>query len=202
MSEERHLERPQPNDSELEGLIEALLFVADGPVEVERLAAALEVDPGRIQQVLAAWPMCHANRGLVISRSGGRILLTTRPDAAPAIERFLGVDGGARLSSAALETLAIIAYLQPATRARVDAIRGVSAAGVIRTLIARELVQVVGNLEQAGRPELLGTTFGFLQYLGLATLDELPRLPQLEEALRSAAAEVDQPDTSSVPPGA
>jgi len=195
------LERPQPNDSELEGLIEALLFVADGPVEVARLAAALEVEPERVQQALAAWPTKDARRGLVISRSGGRVLLTTRPDAALAIERFLGVDGGARLSSAALETLAIIAYLQPVTRARVDAIRGVSAAGVIRTLIARDLVQVVGHLEQAGRPELLGTTFGFLQYLGLAALDELPRLPQIEDVLRSAAA-VDQPEASPAPPGA
>ena len=196
------MEQPQPNDSELEGLIEALLFVADGPVEVERLATALEVEPDRIQQALAAWPERHADSGLAISRSGGRILLTTRPEATPAIERFLGVDGGARLSAAALETLAIVAYLQPVTRARVDAIRGVSAAGVIRTLIARDLVQVVGNLEQAGRPELLGTTFGFLQYLGLAALDELPRLPQLEDLLRSAAAEGDQPEVSSAPPGA
>jgi len=181
------LEQPQLDDGALEGLLEALLFVADGPVEVERLATALAVPPERIRQALDAWPARHATSGLTLTRSGNRVLLTTRPAAAPFIERFLGLESGARLSAAAMETLAIIAYLQPVTRARVDAIRGVSAAGVIRTLLARDLVQVVGNLEQAGRPELLGTTFGFLQYLGLTTLDELPRLPQLEQALQSGA---------------
>jgi len=186
-----NLERPQPTHQELESLVEALLFVADGPVEVERLATALDVEPERIQQVLDEWPTRHGERGLAITRAGSRVLLTTRPEAAPAIERFLGLDAGVKLSSAAMETLAIIAYLQPVTRARIDSIRGVSAAGVIRTLIARDLVQVVGNLEQAGRPELLGTTFGFLQYLGLTTLDELPMLPQLDEALRTGALPAD-----------
>ncbi|MGI6375820.1 MAG: SMC-Scp complex subunit ScpB [Anaerolineae bacterium] len=180
------MDQPQRTDLELEGLLEALLFVADGPVEIERLATVLEEPLERVRQALDAWPERHGQGGLTITRSSDRVLLTTRPEAAPLIERFLGIEGGARLSSAAMETLAIIAYLQPVTRARIDAIRGVSSAGVIRTLLARELVHVAGTLEQAGRPELLGTTFAFLQFLGLTSLDELPMLPELEQALRQA----------------
>ncbi|NLX35900.1 MAG: SMC-Scp complex subunit ScpB [Chloroflexi bacterium] len=180
------LDQLQRTDLELEGLLEALLFVADGPVELERLASVLDEPLDRVVQALDAWLTRHQQGGLTIARSGNRVLLTTRPEAAPLIERFLGVEGSARLSTAAMETLAIIAYLQPVTRARIDAIRGVSSAGVIRTLLARELVQVVGVLEQAGRPELLGTTFAFLQYLGLTSLDELPMLPELEQALQQA----------------
>jgi len=183
---DRALDQLQRTDLELEGLLEALLFVADGPVELERLASVLDEPLDRVVQALDAWLTRHQQGGLTIARSGNRVLLTTRPEAAPLIERFLGVEGSARLSTAAMETLAIIAYLQPVTRARIDAIRGVSSAGVIRTLLARELVQVVGVLEQAGRPELLGTTFAFLQYLGLTSLDELPMLPELEQALQQA----------------
>lgn len=190
---------PPLDDDEIEGLVEALLFVADGPVEVERLATTLATTPDRIEQALVAWEARHRDGGLAITRSGNRLQMTTRPTAAPFIERFLGLDAGAKLSPAAMETLAIIAYLQPVTRARIDAIRGVSSAGVIRTLIARELVQVVGSLEQAGRPELLGTTFGFLQYLGLTSLDELPKLPQLEEALQAGALPAEGTAADEIP---
>lgn len=193
------MERPERDDSELEGLIEALLFVTDGPASIEHLATTLEVPPERVQKLLADWPARHANRGLIITRSREGVLLTTRPDAAWAIERFLGLTGGGHLSSAAMETLAIIAYLQPVTRARIDSIRGVSSASVTRNLIAREMVEVVGNLEQAGRPELLGTTVGFLQYLGLSSLEELPKITKLEEILQAADEEESAP--SSGPAG-
>jgi segregation and condensation protein B len=107
--------------------------------------------------------------------------MVSSPEAAPAIERLLGLSHSAKLSSAALETLAIIAYRQPITRAQVEAIRGVNSDSVIRTLLARSLVVPVGQLEQAGRPELLGTTFEFLQYFGIRSLEELPSLPELED---------------------
>jgi segregation and condensation protein B len=104
--------------------------------------------------------------------------LATVPEAGPHIERFLGLDLTSRLSQAALESLALIAYRQPITRAQVEAIRGVNCDGVLRTLLARGLVEPVGRLEQAGRPYLYGTTFQFLQYFGLDGLEQLPSLPE------------------------
>jgi segregation and condensation protein B len=114
--------------------------------------------------------------------------MITVPGAAPAIERFLGMDRSGRLSAAALETLAIIAYRQPITRARLESVRGVSSDGVLRTLQAKELVAPVGRLEQVGRPILYGTTFEFLQYFGIASLEELPHLPDTDSGLEGTAA--------------
>ncbi|MHA1572719.1 MAG: SMC-Scp complex subunit ScpB, partial [Alphaproteobacteria bacterium] len=125
--------------------------------------------------------------GLHVTRVGTRVQLVTMPDAAPVVERFLGISRSGKLSGAALETLAIIAYRQPITRAQIEAIRGVNSDGVIRTLQAKALVAPVGRLEQAGRPILLGTTFEFLQYFGIQSLDELPSLPELEDFSQNAS---------------
>jgi segregation and condensation protein B len=95
----------------------------------------------------------------------------------------LGLDLSTKLSQAALETLAVIAYRQPLTRAEVEAIRGVGCDGVLRTLITRELVEAVGRLEQPGRPYQYGTTVQFLQYFGLDSLDHLPPLPESAASL-------------------
>ncbi|MBC7236856.1 MAG: SMC-Scp complex subunit ScpB [Chloroflexi bacterium] len=168
-------------ESEIERGIEALLFVADGPASVEDLARALETEPEVVEGAIHRLECSLRSRGLRIVRMGRRVQMVTAPDMAPLIERFLGISSASKLSSAALETLAIIAYRQPVTRAQVEAIRGVNSDGVIRTLLARSLIQVVGHLEQAGRPELLGTTPEFLQYFGLCSLDELPPLPEPEE---------------------
>ncbi len=135
-----------------------------------------------------AWRTCGsryesrlAESGLRLQRHLGRIQLTSAPQAAEVIERFLGLESTSRLTRAALEALAIIAYQQPATRPQVDAIRGVNSDGVLKNLLSKGLVQEVGRAEAPGRPILYGTTPEFLQYFGLNALDEMPVL-QLENS--------------------
>ena len=172
---------PQPI-CDLARLVEALLFVADDPVNVSDLASALDAPPDKVQQALD-WLIEQApSRGISVVRVGVRVQLVTAPEAASCVARFLGMDRTTKLSPAAMETIAIIAYRQPVTRAQVEAIRGVNSDAVIRTLRARNLIETVGQLEQAGRPELLGTTFEFLRYFGLESLDLLPRMPELEDS--------------------
>jgi segregation and condensation protein B len=115
-----------------------------------------------------------AESGLRLQWHAGKVLLTTAPELASAIEKFLGLEASARLSRAALETLSIIAYRQPITRPGIDAVRGVNSDGVIKSLLAKNLIQEVGRTEGPGRPILYGTTNDFLQHFGLSSLDELP----------------------------
>jgi len=169
------------NTVDLERFVESLLFVADGPVSLEDLAKALKNDTQQVEQAVSSLIDASSERGLRVVRSGRLVQMVTMPEAGPAVERFLGLNPSSSLSSAALETLAIIAYRQPVTRAEVAAIRGVNSDGVIRTLMARSLVESIGWLPQAGRPILLGTTFEFLEYFAIASLDELPSLPGLPD---------------------
>jgi segregation and condensation protein B len=157
-------------------LLESLLFVADEPVPITRLAETLEVEVEAVEAALQRLEEDYQGRGLCLQRRGKRIQLVTAPEAGPYIERFLGLQLSSRLSAPALETLAIIAYRQPITRAQIEAIRGVSSDGVLRTLLGKGLVEEMGRLEQAGRPILYGTTFEFLQYFGLKELSDLPSL--------------------------
>jgi len=174
-----------PSQAELPALVESLLFVAPSPVPVSRLAQVLGVAEESVETALTqlAEGYVQGDRGLRVLRKGDRVHLTTAPQAAPHIERFLGLDLSTKLSQAALETLAVIAYRQPLTRAEVEAIRGVGCDGVLRTLITRELVEAVGRLEQPGRPYQYGTTVQFLQYFGLESLDHLPPLPESAASL-------------------
>ena len=158
--------------------VESLLFVADGPVSVGRLAEALEVTPGRIERALAGLEATYVDRGLRVQRASNRVQLITTPEAAPCIERFLGLETRTRLSRAALETLAIIVYRQPVTRPEIEAVRGVSSDSVLRTLLSVGLIEEVGRAATVGRPILYGTTFDFLQHFGLSSLDELPSLEE------------------------
>jgi segregation and condensation protein B len=175
------VEQASPTHYDLARLVEALLFVADEPVSVSDLCTALG-EPIEAVQWSIDWLAAQTpSRGVSVARVGMRVQLVTIPEAASCVERFLGMDRTARLSSAAMETIAVIAYRQPITRAMVEAVRGVNSDAVIRTLRARNLIETVGQLEQAGRPELLGTTFEFLRYFGLESLAQLPRLPELEE---------------------
>jgi segregation and condensation protein B len=168
------------SEAELPRMIESLLFVASAPTAVAQLAQVFRADEPMIEAALAklATSCVAEHRGLTLQRKGDHVQLTTVPEAGPHIERFLGLDLTTRLSQAALETLARIAYRQPITRTQIEAIRGVNCDGVLRTLLARGLVEPVGRLEQAGRPFLYGTTFQFLQYFGLEALEQLPALPE------------------------
>jgi len=167
-------------DSNLEALIEALLFVADGPTAINDLAKALKVETEAVRLALDKLETSLEGHGLRLQRFNDRVQLVTASEAAPYIERFLGLESSSRLSTAALETLAIVAYRQPVTRAQIEAIRGVSSGAVLRTLVAKGLIAPIDRLEQAGRPILYGTTFEFLQYFGLQGLSDLPPLNEHE----------------------
>jgi segregation and condensation protein B len=160
----------------LAALVESLLFVADSPASVGRLAEALEVTPGQVEQALGELDSTCAGRGLRLQRAGSRVQLITVPEAAPSVERFLGLEARTHLSRAALETLAIIAYRQPISRPEVETIRGVNSDSVLRTLLSVGLIEEVGRAQTVGRPILYGTTFEFLQHFGLRSLEELPPL--------------------------
>lgn len=157
-------------------LLEGLLFVAAEPVSLMQLAAALEVSVSEVETGLEALEEQLRSRALRLQRHAGRVQLTTAPEMAEPIERFLGLEASSRLSRAALETLAIIAYQQPVTRPSVDSIRGVNSDGVIKSLLSKGLLQEVGRSEGPGRPILYGTTPQFLQHFGLNSLTELPPL--------------------------
>lgn len=156
--------------------VEGLLFVADAPVSVGRLAEALEVTPSQVEQALAELEISYADRGLRLQRSGSRVQLITAPEVAAYVERFLGLEARTQLSRAALETLAIIVYRQPVTRPEIEVIRGVGSDSVLRTLLSVGLIEEVGRAPTVGRPILYGTTFEFLQHFGLRGLEELPPL--------------------------
>ena len=165
---------------EIKPLIESLLFVADEPVAVERLATAIGVRRGSVEEALRELNEEYEQRGLRLQRKGERVQIVTAPEAAPHIERFLDLDLSSRLSAPALETLAIVAYQQPVTRAQIEAVRGVSCDSVLRTLVSKGLIEEVGRLPRVGRPIIYGSTFEFLQYFGLDSLEELPPLDKEE----------------------
>lgn len=164
-------------------MIEALLFVAPEPVSVRELAQSLEQDEAEIVAVLEEWDRQKDERGIRLQRLGDRVQLVSAPEAAPHIDRFLDLQFSGRLSSAALETVAIVAYRQPVTRPEIEALRGVDCTGVLRTLLRYGLIEEYGRAPGPGRPILYQTTFDFLRHFGLQSLDDLPPLdfPETEE---------------------
>jgi segregation and condensation protein B len=162
-------------------MLESLLFVASGPVSPSRLAAALDISTAAVRELVGELDAIYVGRGLRLQWSNGMVQLTTAAEAALAIERFLGLEVTTRLSQAALEVLAIVAYLQPATRPQIDQLRGVNSDGALRSLLSKGLVEEVGRLETPGRPILYGTTPDFLQSFGLGALAEMPPLGDEEE---------------------
>jgi segregation and condensation protein B len=176
-------DQPIPDDQlELSALIETLLFVAPGAVSPAQLAAALEISTQEVELGLADLVARYNQRGLRLQRQRGLIQLTTAPEIAPLVERFLGLEATSRLSRAALEALSIIAYRQPATRPQVDAIRGVNSDAVLKSLLNKGLIEEIGRAEAPGRPILYSTTPEFLQHFGLNSLEELPPLALDAEA--------------------
>lgn len=180
-----------PPSLDLAAQVEALLFVADEAVTVQRLTEALQEDQAAVEEALTELRERLTRRGLRLQRKGDRVQLVTAPELAPLVERFLGLEHTDTLSPAALETLAIVAYRQPITRAQIEAIRGVNSDAVLRTLLRHGLIQEVGRLEKAGRPILYGTTMEFLQVFGLEDLGDLPSLDGSEEDSPSATSGTD-----------
>ena len=159
--------------AELKAALESILFVADQPVELVHLRRVLDVPLEAVEDLLSLLSADYQERGIRIARSNNAVRMVTAPESAAYIQTFLGLEQTVRLSAAALETLAIIAFKQPVTRAQVEAIRGVNSDGVIATLEGRGLIEEVGQHESPGHPFLYGTTMSFLQHFGLESLDEL-----------------------------
>jgi segregation and condensation protein B len=171
--------------------IEAILMVADEPIEPQLLAQLLEMPVARIDELCAEMTAAYdaEGRGFVLVRVAGGYRFQSHPDLAAYVERFVLEGQSARMSAAALETLAIVAYKQPVSRAQVGAIRGVNVDGVIRTLETRGFIEEVARDPGPGQAILYGTTRQFLERLGLDSVDQLPALgefvpgPDIVEAL-------------------
>jgi segregation and condensation protein B len=162
-------------NDKLVAAVEALLFVASGAVQTTQIAEALNVKQKEVEDALKTLENRYAGgSGLRIQWFKNRIQLTSAPEYGTYVENFLGLEAMAKLSRAALETMAIIAYQQPITRPGIDAVRGVNSDGVLRSLLNKGLVQETGRAEGPGRPILYGVTEEFLQHFGLNSLAELP----------------------------
>lgn len=161
--------------------LEAVLFVADEPVSSAVLGQQIGTDRRTTDQLLEQLAADHdrIGSGLTLRRVAGGWRLFTHPDAAPVVEGFVRSSRHSRLTRAALETMAIVAYKQPVTRHQVEAIRGVNSEGVLRALVDRGLLAEVGRDEGPGRPVLYGTTPEFLERLGLDSVGDLPALAPL-----------------------
>jgi len=166
--------------AELDAAVEAILFVVDAPIDAPALAAALRVPVPDVIAALDRLRIGYDERGagIELRDAAGGVRLYTRPSVAPHVERFLQDGQRSRLSQAALETLAVIAYRQPVTRSRVSAIRGVNVDGVVRTLLSRGLIVEVGSDPESGAG-LFRTSELFLERMGMQSLDELPSLAPL-----------------------
>ena len=169
---------PEDDLDSLKLAVESILFVADEPVELGVLARVVQAKAEEVERAVDAIAAECRGRGVRIQRTGSAVQMVTAPEAAPYVERFLGVEEDHRLSHAALETLAIIAYKQPITRNSIEAIRGVNCDRALASLKARGLVAEVGRARGVGRPYLYGTTFRFLEYFGLEKPEDLPPLPE------------------------
>ena len=160
--------------------LEALLFVAAEPVTTAQLATALDVAPSVIERGLHELDASLSSRGLRLQRYAGRVQLTTAPQLAEVVERFLGLEATTHLSRAALETLAIIAYQQPVTRPHIDSIRGVNSDSMLKSLLHKGLILESGRADGPGRPILYSTTPEFLQHFGLNSILEMPSLAKAD----------------------
>jgi segregation and condensation protein B len=158
-----------------EAALEALLFVAERPLSRREIAALAGTDRATVDERLGDLEVALRDRGVRLLVDGDRVELATAPDGGALVARYIGADA-IRLSPASLETMAIVAYRQPVTRAAIDRIRGVDSDYTVRTLLHRRLIVELGRSAAPGRPFLYGTGFDFLERFGLTSLEELPPL--------------------------
>ncbi|MBL8075683.1 MAG: SMC-Scp complex subunit ScpB [Nitrospira sp.] len=215
-SESLNDERPQ-SIAELQGILEALLFVSAEPLPLVRLVAAIgTVSKGEVEEALhhLGRALDQEGRGVRLVAVAGGYRLVTKQDYASWVKRLDKAKTAAKLSRSALESLAIIAYKQPLVRGEIEEIRGVETSGVLRTLLERKLVRIVGRKEVPGRPIMYGTTKFFLEHFGLSDLSQLPPLREFKELgeaeqallpmdgneIQSAGAEVETVDADAEAP--
>ena len=173
------------------GVLEALLFVSEAPLPLERIEEVLDgCSKEEVSQLLADLQEKYRqpDRGLVVTEVAGGYRLTTKPEVALWVQRLRG-SKPARLSRPALETLALIAYKQPITKVEIEAIRGVMVDGVVKTLVERDLIRILGRKPEVGRPILYGTSRSFLEYFGFKDLSELPTMKEIETLTQSPVPE-------------
>lgn len=179
--------------ADMEAALEAILFVASEPVSRERLLSIFD-EGGReaaaeaLEAVLDRYRSADEGRGLLVDEAAGGIRLATRPELHGYLRRFFEISGKNKLSMAALETLAIVAYRQPVTAPEIQELRGVSSTGVLKTLLDRRLVRIAGRKEVVGKPFLYTTTKEFLLHFGLQSIKDLPPLEEFEDALSAEGA--------------
>ncbi|MFZ5862281.1 MAG: SMC-Scp complex subunit ScpB [Nitrospirota bacterium] len=188
------------DDRELKPIVEALLFVAAEPMSMNKLCEILDgVERERVAACLddLREQYRQGDHGLTVAEVGGGYQLVTVPEAAPWLRKLSTAKAPLRLSKPALETLAIIAYKQPLTRPEVESIRGVDVAGVVKTLMDRRLVKIVGRKDLPGRPMMFGTTKEFLHAFGLKDLADLPTLKDFAEIARATDVSVGDQDVAA-----
>ncbi|MEJ2698320.1 MAG: SMC-Scp complex subunit ScpB [Desulfuromonadales bacterium] len=168
--------------AELKGAVESLVFVSETPLRAERIAEVLEVEKGRVLESLRVLTEEYAGRGagITLVEVAEGFQFRTRPEFAEWVRR-LGKGRPFRFSRAALETLAIVAYRQPVTRAEIEYLRGVDSGGVLKTLLDKRLVKILGKKDVPGRPMIYGTSREFLELFTLRNLSELPTLKEFSE---------------------
>ena len=167
-------------EGNVEGRIEAILYVAGEPVAVKDLAVALSVEPAELEQILTRMRDRYdfEQRGFIIRRFGEHVQLGTRPLYSEDVVRLLQPVQQQTLSQAAMETLAVVAYKQPVTRAEIEALRGVKCDYSLQSLMNKGLIAEAGRKDTLGRPILYGTTDAFLSHFGIGSLQDLPPLPE------------------------
>nr|WP_312576274.1 SMC-Scp complex subunit ScpB [Sedimentibacter sp.] len=167
------------NDKNLKSIIESLLFAWGEPLNINEISKILNIKPFVLNQTLSDMIIEYSensDRGLLIQKFGNSYQLTTKKDNFEFIQNLLQTSVNKSLSTAAMETLSIIAYKQPVTKVEIDLIRGVKCSNVIKGLMDKNLIKEVGKLDKPGRPTLYATTDEFLKHFGLISLDELPAL--------------------------
>ena len=180
------------DEGNVRGRIEAILFVAGDAVPVRQLAKALQLDVPAVRQVLEQLrdEYDFQQRGFVIKEFGDNVQLATRPLYAEDVVRLLQPVQQQSLSQAAMETLAVVAYRQPVTRAEIEQIRGVKCDYSLQSLTAKGLIREVGRKDAIGRPILFGTTDEFLSHFGIRNLEDLPPLPTEEQPGEEPAEDI------------
>jgi segregation and condensation protein B len=173
-------ERIEDTAGFLKGLIEALLFVSDRPLELKEVARAARIDRGRAAELLDELKADYQGRGIRLEEIGGGFSFRSSPTFATQVRDYLSLRP-VRLSRAQLETLAIVAYRQPITRPEIDDIRGVDSGPVLKGLLERDLIRIIGKKDEPGRPMLYGTTPAFLEVFSLTSLRDLPTLREYTE---------------------
>lgn len=170
-------------DKEAKSIIEAILFMSGDAVSLDSLRTIIEVDKYNTERIVRDLINDYSlkNSGLLLLEVAGGFQFVTNPACAPWVKKLLSTSVPKKLTQSSLETLAIIAYKQPIIKAEIEAIRGVNSDGVVKTLLDRRLVKMLGRKEAPGRPLLYGTSNEFLQYFGLKDLSELPTLKEFQE---------------------